>query len=124
MKEAYVISKVESQLNVAQRFFVNVHGSKYSQNGTPDILTCDIRAQFVGIECKVPHSTVPINQLRKCLEIIDSGGRAFIATDDFDLKKLDTHLVPVLFVEKNEDEFSEHLFENQFIYTTEIKRVE
>ena len=105
MIENKVVELIESQLSRDDRWFLNVHGSMFSKSGTPDILTVDHSGVVVGIEIKKPGGMVAINQLRRGLEILNSGGRFVIATADFLLENLDGQYLRQIDT-ANEDEFS------------------
>lgn len=105
MIENKVVELIESQLSRDNRWFLNVHGSMFSKSGTPDILTVDYSGVVVGIEIKKPGGMVAINQLRRGLEILKSGGRFVIATADFLLENLDDRSLRQIDT-ANEDEFS------------------
>ena len=105
MIENKVVELIESQLSRDDRWFLNVHGSMFSKSGTPDILTVDHAGVVVGIEIKKPGGMVAINQLRRGLEILKSGGRFVIATADFLLENLDGQYLRQIDT-TNEDEFS------------------
>lgn len=94
MKEQSVVNYIESQLIVDGRYYVNVHGSMFSENGTPDFLTHDKNNIFTGIEAKAPNKAPVVNQWRKGIKILKSGGRFVVAQDDFDLQKLDEKSLP------------------------------
>lgn len=108
MTEQRVVGMIESQLNADGRWYVNFHGSMFSKSGTPDILTVDRTGKLVGVEIKKPGGMVAINQLRRGLEIIKSGGRFVIATNDFDLADLDNYSLCLVSAD-DRDEFE--LFE-------------
>ena len=94
MKEQSVVNYIENQLINNQRYYVNVHGSTFSANGTPDFIAHDKNGIFIGIEAKAPGKAPVVNQWRKAIQILKSGGRFIIAQDDFDLQKLDEKMLP------------------------------
>lgn len=83
--EAKVVRFIEQRLASRNRFFINVHGSLFSRSGTPDIITIDGGNRFAGIEVKRPGGKASINQVRRGIEIIKSGGRFIVADDTFDV---------------------------------------
>lgn len=94
MREEKVIASIEQFLDYYNHYYVNVHGSMYSANGTPDIITHDRDNIFMGIEAKATGNQPSTNQWRKCIEILDAGGRYVVAYEDFDLIKLEQHKIP------------------------------
>lgn len=120
MKEQQVVDLVENHLNYKQRFYLNVHGSTYSQNGTPDFITLDEDNKFLGIECKVDGRKLVINQLRKAFEILKSGGRFIVAVSDFDIDYVDDKNLPTLDISKFEDEFDKELIKIRYNESTEL----
>lgn len=89
MKESKVVEHIVDWLNYKERWFINVHGSKYSKNGTPDIVTLDFDNRLLCIEVKAPKKTLRGNQWEKAIDVIFSGGRYIVGHYDFDLDKLD-----------------------------------
>lgn len=89
MKEELIVSRIENELNQAMRYFQNTHGTMFSKNGAPDFVTLDKNGRFVGIEAKAPNKSPYINQWRRCIEILLSGGRYIVAQDDFTLENMD-----------------------------------
>lgn len=120
MKEQQVVDLVENHLDYKQRFYLNVHGSTYSQNGTPDFVTMDKDNRFVGIECKVDGKKLVINQLRKAFEILKSGGRFIVAVSDFDIDNVDNKKLPILDISKYKDEFDEELTKIRYNESIEL----
>lgn len=96
MKEEKVIESIENFLNYYDRYFVNVHGSMYSANGTPDILTHDKNNRFLAIEAKVTGNHPTTNQWRHGIETLNSGNRFIVAYEDFDLTKVDNNELPIV----------------------------
>lgn len=94
LKEQSVVNLIEAQLLSQQRYYINVHGSTFSANGTPDFITHDKNGVFIGIEAKAPKKSPVVNQWRKGIKILNSGGRFVVAQDDFDLQKLDEKTLP------------------------------
>ena len=107
MKEQIVVNYIEAQLKAKQRYYINVHGSTYSQNGTPDFITQDKDGVFVGIEAKAPKKTPVINQWRHAIKILNSGGRFIVGQEDFDINKMDHGKLPKVAIghELGESEF-------------------
>ena len=94
MKEQVVVNYIEAQLKAKARYYINVHGSTYSQNGTPDFITQDKDGVFVGIEAKAPKKAPVINQWRHAIKILNSGGRFIVGQEDFDINKMDNSKLP------------------------------
>lgn len=94
--EDRVIANIEKQLNSVGRYYINVHGSSYSKNGTPDIVTSDRNNIFCGIEAKAPGKKPFENQWRHGIKILKSGGRFIIAQHDFNVSNLDNHNFPII----------------------------
>lgn len=106
MVEKEVVNKIENQLLLNGRYYVNAHGSIFSSNGTPDFLTHDNSGLFIGIEAKVDGKSPVINQWRKAIKMLNSGLRYIIAQSDFDLNKVDNQSLPTIKIGKNPgDEF-------------------
>lgn len=103
-REINAVLRIERQLAFSGRYYVNVHGSIFSQGGTPDIMTLDASGIMTGIEVKRHGQQPGINQWRRGLEIINSGGRFVIGYDDFDLVEFDADRLPKIHV-KGRDEF-------------------
>ncbi|HDF3152060.1 MULTISPECIES: hypothetical protein [Staphylococcus] len=95
-KENKTTSNIQRILKKNNRFFVNIHGSSYgSKNGMFDIVMLDKKGLFVGIEAKSSTGKPYPNQLRRCREILEEGGRAIIAyPDKFSLHEIDNHELP------------------------------
>ena len=96
MREESIIKFITRQLQVKGRYFVNVHGSNYSRNGTADILTLDKSNRFLAIEAKVPGKHPVVNQWSHAIKVLQSGGRVVIAYDDFDIEKVDNQTIPTV----------------------------
>lgn len=96
MKEQSVVDEIERQLKLNKRYYVNVHGSLFSTNGTADFLTHDKYGRFIGIEAKVDGKSPVINQWRKAMQMLNSGLRYVIAQSDFDLEKIDNNSLPIV----------------------------
>lgn len=94
MKEQVVVNHIEAQLKAKLRYYINVHGSTYSQNGTPDFITQDKSGTLVGIEAKAPKKAPVINQWRHAIKILKSGGRFIVGQEDFDINKMDNKTLP------------------------------
>jgi len=123
MKEQVIIDHIEKWLNYKKRYYLNVHGSEYSNNGTHDIITHDINNQFLSIEAKAPNRQPKVNQWRHAIKVLKSGGRVIIAYEDFDLNKVDNNQLPVIKIGSNIG-ISEHDASNlKLKNTTEIKLI-
>lgn len=94
MKESTVVRDISRQLRHAKRFFVNNHGTIMSQSGVPDFITMDETTRFLAIEAKAPGQKPRVNQMRRALEILKSGGRYVVAYAGFDLLDLDKEVSP------------------------------
>lgn len=107
MKEQDVVNYIELLLKKNGRYFVNVHGSSFGKNGTPDFITHDKNGIFVGLEAKAPKKKPYTNQWARGIEILKSGGRFIIAQDDFDLEAMDDQKIKSLHISgiKGESEF-------------------
>ena len=100
MNESSVVSFISKQLLVKRRYHINVHGSLFSKNGTPDIMTMDADGVMLGIEVKRPGNNVSPRQCSSALDIIDSGGRFIIGYPDFSLDDVDAHKCRTLAIDK------------------------
>lgn len=120
MKEQVVVNHIEAQLKAKQRYYINVHGSTYSQNGTPDFITQDKDGVFVGIEAKAPKKTPVINQWRHAIKILSSGGRFIVGQEDFDINKMDDGKLPKVAIG---NELGESEFEAKKIKITKTSEV-
>src|SRR5699024_5607976 len=87
---------IDSNLKKDGRFYTNIQGSGMAnKNGVFDYVTLDKDGTFLGIEAKSSRGKVYPNQLRRCREILDKGGRAVIVyTSDFDIAAIDNHELP------------------------------
>lgn len=123
MKEQAIIDHISLSLHFKERYFVNVHGSSYSSNGTPDIITSDKDGHFLAIEAKAPGSQPRANQWLHAIRILKSknNSRSIIAYEDFDIDDVDNYQLPILYVgdEIGQSEFDAML--NKLKVTTEIK---
>ena len=108
MKESLIVKHIEKQFNSVNRFYVNIHGSYLSKNGTPDFITMDCDSNFVGLEVKNKDSFPTVNQWRKCIEILLSNGRYIVGKEDFDLSNMDNKTLPIVRIGNTigESEFS------------------
>lgn len=106
MKEQVVVNMMEQAFKRARRYYVNVHGSKFSTNGTPDFITHDKNGVFTGIEAKAPGKNPYANQWSRGIEILKSGGRFIIAQDDFTLDAFDNHLLPILTLDSTTEDLA------------------
>lgn len=96
MKEEVVVKSIEKQLLLASRYYNNLHGSMLSKNGSPDFVTMDANGVYTGIEAKAPKKTPYVNQWRRCIEILLSGGRFIVAQEDFNLQDMDNNHLPII----------------------------
>lgn len=120
MKEEVVVNEIERQLNAKVRLYNNLHGTMFSKNGSPDFITMDRSGIYLGIEAKAPKKSPAINQWRKAIEILLSGGRYVVAQEDFDLDLIDRRLVKTVEVGR-EIGYSEFEAEEiKIIGTTEV----
>ena len=118
--EQDVVDNIVYFLEYNNRYFVNVHGSSFSRNGTPDIITLDKDNRFLAIEAKVAKRQPKADQLNNALDILRSGGRWIVAYEDFDLDKIDNHTVKTLEVEDTDDLNKIELQKYKFYGTTEM----
>lgn len=96
MKEEIVVKYITDYLDYLGRYYVNVHGSEYSLNGTPDLLTHDKNNIFVAIEAKAPKQSPKLTQWQHAIKILNSGGRYIVAQDDIDIDKMDNEKLPII----------------------------
>lgn len=120
MREEVVVKIIESQLNLAERAFNNLHGTMFSKNGSPDFLTMDISGRFVGIEAKAPGKSPYVNQYRRAIEILLSGGRYVVAQEDFLLENLDKGKLKKLQIGSEIGISEFEAVDNKIVGTTEI----
>lgn len=119
MTEEIVVREIERQLNKERRFFINVHGSTFSKNGTPDFITHSSTGQLVGIEAKVDGKSPVINQWRRCIEMLNSGARYIVAQSDFSVQSMDLNNIPKMSI-KGEISEEFDLADVKLKQTTEI----
>ena len=120
MKEEVVVNENESQLNAKVRLYNNLHGTMFSKNGSPDFITMDRSGIYLGIEAKAPKKSPAINQWRKAIEILLSGGRYVVAQEDFDLDLIDRRVLKTVTVGR-EIGYSEFEAEDiKIVGTTEV----
>ena len=120
MKEEVVVNEIERQLNAKVRLYNNLHGTMFSKNGSPDFVTMDKTGIYLGIEAKAPKKSPAINQWRKAIEILLSGGRYVVAQEDFNLDKIDNRKVKTVEI-GNEIGYSEFEAEDlKIVGTTEV----
>lgn len=121
------VGKIVNECIIHNRYYVNVHGSLFSQDGTPDILTHDKDGVFTGIEAKRLGSLPAVNQWGKGLEIIRSGGRFIVGYEDFSFDTVDNHQLPI-FTVKASDGFEQYELADMkikaFNQTTEVKLID
>ena len=94
--EAKTIRDIDNNLKKDGRFYTNIHGSGMAnKNGVFDYVTLDKEGKFLGIEAKSSRGKVYPNQLRRCREILEKGGRAIIVYPNyFDIKAIDSQCLP------------------------------
>lgn len=120
MKEEVVVNEIERQLNAKVRLYNNLHGTMFSKNGSPDFVTMDKSGIYLGIEAKAPKKSPAINQWRKAIEILLSGGRYVVAQEDFNLDLIDRKLVKTVKIGR-EIGYSEFEAEDlKIVGTTEV----
>lgn len=84
--EQLVVNDIVYELNRHGKWFVNNHGTVMGGGGTPDIITLDHDGTLLAIEAKSPGAKPKINQLRRAVEILASGGRYVVAYGfDYDI---------------------------------------
>lgn len=123
MKENVVVDFIEKSLLYKNRYYLNVHGSDYSLNGTPDIITSDKDGLFLGIEVKAPKEQPRTTQWRRAIEILNSrnNARIIIAYEDFDIDKVDNKELPILKIDNIIGETEYELLNTKLYQTTELK---
>lgn len=123
MKEEVIVKFIEKSLLFKNRFYINVHGSDYSLNGTPDIITSDKNGTFLAIEVKAPKEQPRTTQWRRAIEILNSknNSRIIIAYDDFDIDKVDNHQLPIMKINNIIGESEFELLNSKLSQTTELK---
>lgn len=123
MKENVVVNFIEKSLLYKNRYYLNVHGSDYSLNGTPDIITSDKNGIFLGIEVKAPKEQPRVSQWRRAIEILNSNNNAriIIAYDDFDIDKVDNKELPIMKIDNIIGKTEYDLLNVKLSQTTEIK---
>lgn len=89
--EAKVIAHIEHELDRARRYFLNIHGSMFSKNGSADFMTLDSDGVLTAIEAKAPGAQPYVNQWRNAIDVVKSGGRFIVAYDDFTVEDMDAH---------------------------------
>ncbi|RIM32780.1 hypothetical protein BUY35_00390 [Staphylococcus cohnii] len=94
--EEKTIRDINNNLKKDGRFYTNIHGSGMAKkNGVFDYVTLDKEGKFVGVEAKSSRGKVYPNQLRRCRETLDKGGRVIIVyPNDFDIGAIDMHELP------------------------------
>lgn len=117
--EQDVVNEIERQLTRSGRYYVNMHGSMFSKNGTADFLTHDSSNTFIGIEAKVDGKSPVVNQWRKAQKMLKSGLRYIIAQSDFNLDLVDKSELPTISIGSEAgDEFE--LEKVKIFKTTEV----
>lgn len=107
--------KILKILKKAERKSFNIKGDGFgTDNGTPDILTMDSEGKFVGLEVKSSKGHVYPTQLRRCREILESGGRYIIGYQDFSLENMDNHELPIFEYEDEDMKLPKHSLEIVF----------
>ena len=92
MFEGPLVSRIRRALGERGAYIVNVHGSRYSGKGTPDLLVC-YKGRFIGMEVKTPDEKNSATRAQKQhLRLIqEAGGKARVVTSVADaLALLDT----------------------------------
>ncbi|HGZ9196537.1 TPA: hypothetical protein ACOFME_002293 [Staphylococcus aureus] len=94
--EDKTIEIIQKKLKKEDRFMANIHGNGMgNKNGMFDIVSLDKDGKFLGIEAKSSTGKPYPNQLRRCKEVLDLGGRAIIVyPKDFDIQAIDEHKIP------------------------------
>lgn len=87
---------IETNLRKDGRFYTNIHASGMAHvNGVCDYVSLDSDGKFLGIEAKASRGIVYPNQLRRCREILEKGGRVIIVyPESFDINDVDNHVLP------------------------------
>lgn len=94
--EKKTVDDITKEMKRKNRFFANVHGNHMgNKNGMFDFVTADKEGKFLGIEAKSSTGQPYPNQLRRCREILELGGRAVIVyPNEFDIDIIDNHQIP------------------------------
>jgi Holliday junction resolvase len=71
-------NKIKRYLKERGCYRVKYHGNYYSENGTPDILSC-VKGYFLAIEVKAQTGKPSELQLAKINDIRKAGGFAYVA---------------------------------------------
>jgi hypothetical protein len=121
-KEQFTVDTIERECRIHGRYFINVHGSMFSRNGTPDFITHDKEGQFVAIEAKQLKKAPVVNQWARGIEVLRSGGRFIVAYEDFELEKIDEKTLPIFYID-SKDGYEEFDLVDvaAFNTTTEVK---
>lgn len=64
-KEEIAVNIIEADFVRNHRYFINVHGSSFSKNGTPDFIAHDKDGRILGIEVKRIGKMPEVNQWGK-----------------------------------------------------------
>lgn len=95
--EQSVVDAVQSQIDRAGRYRINVHGDYHgASTGAPDVVTLDSDGRFLAVECKGPREEPYPTQWLAAADVVAAGGRYVVAYGDFDLASVDSRSVPVL----------------------------
>ena len=81
MLETPLTNRIKNALTKHGAYTVNIHGSKYSAKGTPDLLVCH-NGRYIGMEVKTPDKkNTATRAQRQHLQLIkDAGGNADVVT--------------------------------------------
>lgn len=94
--EDKTISNIQKKVKEKDRFYANIHGSSFgNKNGMFDIVMLDKSGTFLGVEAKSSTGKPYPNQLRRCREVLELGGRVIIVyPNSFDIDAIDNHELP------------------------------
>lgn len=95
--ETAVVASVEAQLDLAGRWFANIHGAGMgAASGKPDFVTCDADGFLTTIEGKADGENPAPNQLRHAVRVLLSSpnARYVVARPGFSLAEMDSHSLP------------------------------
>lgn len=87
-REQTVIDRIENYLVDISRWYLNIHGNYRGVDGTPDIITVDDAGRLLAIEAKKAGEQPKVNQWRRMIEILTSGGRCVVAYPDIEMAQV------------------------------------
>ena len=88
MKESTLVKKILKYLNdLPQCKAIKIHGSRFQEAGTPDILCCK-NGETIFIECKIGKNKVTDIQSVRIRQWQEAGASCLVAYTLDDVKKL------------------------------------